>query len=60
VSPKEAIAVIKKWTAWIKTDPYQPAQLLLKEEEAEKVSDINHYLDDLSMLSVENLDGDKC
>ncbi|KAF3386948.1 hypothetical protein F1880_000446 [Penicillium rolfsii] len=59
VSRKEAIAAIKKWTAWIKTDPYQPAQLFLKEEEAEKVSDINHYLDDLSMLSVESLDEDK-
>lgn len=31
----------------------------LMEEEAEKVSDINHYLDDLSMLSVESLDEDK-
>lgn len=47
VSPTEAIAVIEKWSAWMKKKPYQPDQLLLKEAEARKASDMDQYMNDL-------------
>lgn len=47
VTPEEAIAVIEKWTAWMRKEPYTPDHLLL-EEEARKTSDMSQYLKDLS------------
>lgn len=47
VSLPEAIAVIKKWTAWIRKKPYLPDQLLLKEEEDRKVSDMDRFMEEL-------------
>jgi hypothetical protein len=50
VSPAEAIAVVRKWTAWIETRPYLPDKFhkSLKEEEARKSSDIDRFMDNLS------------
>lgn len=46
VSPTEAIAVIEKWTAWMRKEPYTPDHSLL-EEEARKTSDMDQYMNDL-------------
>lgn len=44
LSPTEAIAVVEKWSAWMKREPYHPDRLLLKEEEAHKVSNMDNYM----------------
>lgn len=45
VSLTEAIAVVKKWTAWIRKKPYH--QLSLKEEEERKTSDMDRFMEEL-------------
>jgi len=46
VSPTEAIAVIEKWTAWMRKEPYTPDHSL-QEEEARQTSDMDQYMNDL-------------
>ncbi|RAO73445.1 uncharacterized protein BHQ10_009457 [Talaromyces amestolkiae] len=54
-SPTEAIAVIKKWSNWITTRPYQLLQLepkvklALKEKEMRRVSDIGRFMNEISV-----------
>lgn len=50
-SPTEAIAVIEKWSAWMRKEPYHPDELLLKEE-APKASGMDKFMDAL-LIGVE-------
>ncbi|KAL3475972.1 T5orf172 domain-containing protein [Aspergillus californicus] len=47
VSCREAAAVIEKWSAWMKKEPYEPDTLSLREEEARKASNMGHYMTEL-------------
>ncbi|KAJ6020132.1 DUF1766-domain-containing protein [Penicillium canescens] len=47
MSPTKAMAVIEKWSAWMKKGPYEPDRLLLKQVEARKASDMDKYMDAL-------------
>ena len=42
--PTDAIAVIEKWSAWMKKVPYHPDRLSLKQEEVRKASDMNKFM----------------
>jgi hypothetical protein len=44
-SPTDAIAVIEKWSAWMKKEPYHPDRLLLKQEEGRKAVDMEKFMD---------------
>lgn len=44
LSPTEGIAVVEKWSAWMKREPYHPDRLLLKEEEARKAAKMDNYM----------------
>ncbi|KAJ5689960.1 hypothetical protein N7462_004352 [Penicillium macrosclerotiorum] len=44
-SPTDAIAVVEKWSAWMKKEPYHPDQLLLKQEEERKAFDMEKFMD---------------
>lgn len=52
VSPEEAIAVIKKWSRWMLTSPYEPQpnekSWRLKKKESEKAKDIDRFMKRLS------------
>lgn len=54
VSAEEAIAVIRKWSRWINTHPYQPPRArsgvnwTLRDEERRKVSDIDRFMKEIS------------
>ncbi|KAH8903703.1 DUF1766-domain-containing protein [Coniochaeta sp. PMI_546] len=55
VSPAEAIAVIKKWSKWMATDPYQRIELrsgvkwTIKEEERKRTRDMDRFLKEISV-----------
>jgi hypothetical protein len=36
--------VIEKWSSWMKKEPYEPDRLSLREEEAQKASNMDHYM----------------
>jgi hypothetical protein len=44
ISCTEAVAVIEKWSSWMKKEPYEPDRLSLREEEAQKASNMDHYM----------------
>jgi hypothetical protein len=53
ISPAEAIAVIRKWSQWAATLPYEMPRLrskawVLKEEEREKARNIDRFMKELS------------
>ncbi|KAL6232414.1 hypothetical protein BDW75DRAFT_217841 [Aspergillus navahoensis] len=47
VSSAEAVAVIEKWSAWMKKEPYKSDKSSLKEEETRKASDMDQFMTDL-------------
>ncbi|KAH7393565.1 T5orf172 domain-containing protein [Cadophora sp. MPI-SDFR-AT-0126] len=56
ISPEEAIAVIRKWSNWTATLPYEMPRLRsgvpsLKEEERQKVRDIDRFMKELSLCN---------
>jgi hypothetical protein len=48
ISAEDAFPVVKKWSAWMDSTPYEPALGSLKEEERRKISDVNHFMRELS------------
>lgn len=48
ISAADAFPVVKKWSAWMKSTPYDPALGNLKEEERRKISDMDHFMRELA------------
>ncbi|KAL1606156.1 hypothetical protein SLS60_003557 [Paraconiothyrium brasiliense] len=55
ISPKKCIQVIKKWSQWMRTNPFENVATgqvrLLKKEENEKTKDMNEFMKSLAMLA---------
>jgi hypothetical protein len=57
ISPAKAIAVIKKWSNWMTSSPYQSQKLRsgvkwnLKEEVMRRVRDIDQFMNDISVAA---------
>jgi hypothetical protein len=56
ISPEEAIAIIQKWSKWTETLPYEMPRLRsgqwwLKEEERQKVQNIDRFMKELSLYN---------
>lgn len=48
ISAADALAVVKKWSAWMDSIPYDPVLGSLKEEERRKISDMDHFMIELA------------
>lgn len=48
ISAADAFAVIKKWSAWMRTTPYDPVLGNLKEKEKRKASEMDHFMSELA------------
>jgi hypothetical protein len=48
ISAEDAFPVVKKWSAWICSTPYESTLGSLKEEERRKISDMNHFMRELA------------
>jgi hypothetical protein len=55
ISPKECIQVIKKWSQWMRKDPYENVAtgqgMLLKKEEHEKTKNMDKFMKSVAMLA---------
>lgn len=55
ITPKEGVAVVRKWSKWISTSPYQSPRLrsggnwTLKEEERQKIGNIDRFRKEISL-----------
>lgn len=52
ISAADAFSVVKKWSAWMDSTPYDPASASLKEEERHKISDMDHFMRELAGTAV--------
>jgi hypothetical protein len=48
VSPADAIAVVKKWSKWMNSTPYDPALGGLKEKEKRRISAMDDFMNELA------------
>jgi hypothetical protein len=48
ISAADGIAVVKKWSAWMNSTPYDPALGSLREKEKRKVSDMDDFMSELA------------
>lgn len=48
ISTADAIAVVKKWSAWMNSIPYDPELRSLKKKEKRKVSDTDNFMNELA------------
>jgi hypothetical protein len=55
ISPKKCIQVIKKWSQWMRKDPFENVTtgqgMFLKKEETEKTKDMDKFMKSISMLA---------
>jgi hypothetical protein len=55
ISPKECIQVIKKWSQWMRTDPFESVMtdqgMLLQSEVREKTEDMDKFMKSVAMLA---------
>jgi hypothetical protein len=55
ISPKECIQVIKKWSQWMRKDPFENVttaqKIRLKEKENEKTKDMDRFMKSVAMLA---------
>ncbi|CAG5138817.1 uncharacterized protein ALTATR162_LOCUS445 [Alternaria atra] len=55
ISPKKCIQVIKKWSQWMRTNPFENVATdqgrLLKKEENEKTKDMDEFMKSVAMLA---------
>jgi len=55
ITPEQAVAVVRKWSKWINTSPYQSPRLrsggnwTLKEEERQKIGNIDRFMKEISL-----------
>ncbi|KAJ5906919.1 DUF1766-domain-containing protein [Penicillium subrubescens] len=48
ISAADAFAVIKKWSAWMRTTPYDPVLGNLKEKEKRKAAEMDDFMSELA------------
>jgi hypothetical protein len=48
ISTADAFSVVKKWSAWMDSTPYDAALGSLKEDERRKLSDMDHFMGELA------------
>lgn len=55
ISPEKCIQVIKKWSQWMRKDPFEKVMtdkgMLLKKEENEKTKDMDKFMKSVAMLA---------
>ena len=56
ISPEECIQVVKKWSRWMRRDPFESSppnqKSRLKREEMEKTTDMDEFMTSVAMLGV--------
>lgn len=51
-SPENAIAVIRKWSAWMNSDPYDPALRSLEEREKGRLSIMANFMIEIAKVAM--------